>query len=122
MPETNFSPANVTNIPADDFNAIITALENGIHDIANSKDSWWKKVWNIASLVVPEVEKFDAIFSSGADKKKIALELIDTLYFKYSGISWIPDAIEKMLLNAVAGTIIDKVVEVLNKQGILKHT
>ncbi len=105
---------------ADDIQAIIDILDSGIKAIMQTQDAWWKKLWAIVILVVPEVEKFKDIFV-GSEKKTIALDLIVKIYFKYINISWIPDTFEEWIVRAIAGVAIDKAVAQFNKSGTFTH-
>lgn len=104
----------------DELQTIIDTLDSGVKSILGSPRKWWEKVWALAELVVPQVEKFSNLFQ-GSAKKDIALQLIDDIYFKYADIKFIPNPIEKWIVNSVAGAAIDKIVALLNKNGTFKH-
>lgn len=93
---------------------IKSALESNI--------PWYQKLSKIVEAVVPEVEVIGTATNwEGADKKQLAMELIDSLYFKYLDSKYIPNFIEKMIINKVSSFLIDKFVDLMNKKGIFKH-
>ena len=87
---------------------------------ALSSGKWYEKVGKIVETVVPVVEEIGVEFS-GADKKKFAMELIETIYFQYLDNKYIPNFIEQIIVRNLSSFAIDKIVALLNKTGVFKH-
>ena len=101
--------------------AIVNKLDSVIKSILASKQRWYIKVGQIVEAIVPEVEVVGETWA-GAEKKSLAMELIEELYFKYLESKYIPNFFEKILVRKVSSFAIDKFVALMNKQGIFKHS
>lgn len=98
----------------------ITKIESEIKLILGSGDKWYQKLDKVARAVVPHVEVIGQGWA-GAEKKALALELVNDLWFRYLDIKYIPNFIEKILVNKVASFAIEKAVQFFNEKGIFKH-
>ena len=102
---------------------IVEALESiKIHITAISKEKikWWEKLDKIIIHVVPKVEMI-ADGWEGEDKKQLALQIIEELWFKHFDNKRIPNFIEKPGVRFLGGKMIDAFVSLMNKRGIFKH-
>lgn len=108
-------------MPEVNFTEVVEDLTKQIEIIVHSETKWWEKVGTIAELITPRIE--DAAKGwAGADKKKIALQMIDMIWFKYFNIKYIPDFFEKPLVDYLASKAIDAAVAQFNKLGVFKHS
>ena len=103
-----------------DFLQIVERLDMVIKSILGSKKPWYEKVGKIVEAIVPEIEVIGEDWK-GADKKQMALELIEDIYFRYLQSKYIPDFIERVLVNILASKGIDSFVALMNKKGLFVH-
>ena len=98
----------------------IEKLTVAIQGIIKSSSKWYEKLDHIVTLVVPEVESIGETLK-GEDKKQLATEIIESLWFKFGDIKYIPNFIEKPLVHMLVSKSIDALVAQFNKMGIFKH-
>ena len=103
-----------------DLMAIVDKLDSLIKNILNSKQAWYEKLGLIVEAIVPEIEKIGETWK-GSEKKTLAMEVTQELYFKYLESKYIPNFIEKILVNKISSIAIDKFVALMNKTGVFKH-
>lgn len=99
---------------------VIGRLEEGVKAILNSKGKWWEKLEEVIKIVTPEVEIIGAAWR-GSEKKLLAQEIVEDLWFRFLDIKYIPNALERIIVNKVSSFLIDKVVKFFNEKGIFKH-
>lgn len=104
-----------------DLLKVVSKLDDAIHDILKSKVNWFEKVGLIVEAIVPEVETIGSGWK-GADKKELALNIIEDLWFRHFEIKKFPNFIEKILVKKLASFAIDKFVSLMNKTGVFKKT
>lgn len=109
-----------------DFLMAIEKIRASIDGILKQKLNWFDKLKTIITVVVPEVEavsqKGENVSKlTGPEKKQLALEIIDDLWFRYLDSKYVPNFIERMLVGRVASKLIDIIVDKFNKMGIFKH-
>lgn len=109
-----------------DFLIAIEKIRASVDGVLKQKLSWFDKLKTIITVVVPEVEAIGqqgetVAKMSGADKKALAMEIIDEVWFRYLDIKYIPNFIEKIIIKNASSKLIDLVVDKFNKMGIFKH-
>lgn len=104
-----------------DLLMIVDKLGSTITQILKSPNRWYDKVGQVVEAIVPEIEKIGETWK-GAEKKTLAMEVTEELYFKYLNSKYIPDFIERMLVRKIASIAIDKFVALMNKRGIFTHS
>ena len=105
----------------------IDALKGQFSVIWKSNHSWLQKVFELAKLVVTAVEEVTidvetAAKLSGPEKKQLALQFLNDIYFDKWESKKLPNWIEARILNFVAGKAIDRAVAYMNSAGIFKHS
>ena len=98
----------------------IAKLDGEIKVVLTSKTAWYKKIDGIVRLIVPQVEQIGETWK-GTEKKALALELVDDLWFRFVDLKWIPNELEKLILKTAASFAIDSAVRYFNEKGIFKH-
>ena len=103
-----------------DIIALINSVEVSTKDILKSNQVWWKKVLPVAEIVSHKIENvYEEV--KGEDKKVAAIQVFDDLWFKYCDIKWIPNFLEKPLVDHLFSLAIDSAVATFNKSGVFKH-
>lgn len=105
----------------------IEVIRSQIGTIIKSNKSWLQKVYEITKLVVSAVEDVtidveSAAKLSGPEKKDLALNFIEDLYFEKWASKVVPDWIERKILRTVASKAIDRAVAYFNAAGIFNHS
>ena len=107
-------------MPNPDLTKLVDKVGDQIESIIKSKNGWLTKLGQLVEVIVPEVEVIGETWK-GAEKKELAMTLIDQLWFRYLDIKKLPNFIEKVLVSNVSSFVIDKTVSILNKTGVFSH-
>jgi hypothetical protein len=100
---------------------LIDEIRLKVEPIAKSDDKWWDKLGKIVEIVAPAIENV-AEGLKGSDKKVIAMQVINDVWFRHFDVKYIPNVFEKKLVDFVASKTIDAVVAKFNKLGIFKRS
>ena len=100
--------------------AVINSVEEKVKAVLLGGGKWWTHVLPIAEIVSTEVENAHEDLK-GEDKKAMAILIFDQLWFKYANIKWIPDFLERPLVDHLFSLAIDSAVATFNKLGVFKH-
>lgn len=104
-----------------DIIKLIDEIRHQVEPIAQSKAPWWERTESIAAIIVPKIENLASGWA-GADKKVVAMQVVNDVWFKYFNIKFIPDIFEKQLVDYVASKAIDALVSKYHKLGLFKHS
>ena len=104
-----------------DILGLLDEIKLTIIPIVKSNQKWWEKLGKIAEIVTPKIEDVAKEWK-GADKKEVAMRIIDQIWFEHFDIKYIPNVFEKPLVSFVASKTIDAVVSNFNKIGVFKHS
>ena len=115
-----------TTIDSDDLLKTIDDLQIKVKEATKGARKWYDKVGVIAELVVPQIEEIGTKAEtfgrlSGSQKKELALNLVEMVYFRMFDSKYLPNFIEAFMVRRLASFVIDLVVKVFNETGIFKH-
>ena len=75
----------------------------------------------LSALAVVAADKAESILGAGTgpEKREAACSALADLYFQFANVKVLPDILERLIVKALAGMAIDRIVGVLNSSGVM---